>query len=339
MLRAPQSKLFLPTTLDQALDFLDEDPEGTVVMAGGTDLLPNLKRRTESATRWVSLRRVGELGGVRLLDNGDLLIGAIESLASIASDEIVCARYPALAQAAGSAASPALRNTGTIGGNICLDTRCTYYNQSEEWRRAISFCMKERGSVCWTAPGSDRCWAVNSSDTAPVLCALGAAFEVVSKTGSRRIAAGDFFRDDGIRFHVLEQAEILAAIRLPPPKGERTAFAKLSRRASIDFPVLNAAASIRWNEETEDKIVVEAEVFLGAVASAPMRADACCETLIGSPLDDETIARAAALARRAAKPLPNTDFTPQWRGRMIETFVARVLHAARNQAPSATTDP
>ena len=173
MLRLPKFRLHRPATLAEAASILAAEGEAARLVAGGTDLWPNLKRRHQKAEEVVSLSRLGELREVHA--NGDLHLGAMATLASVERHAAVRERFPALAAAVGWISSPVLRNMGTIGGNVCLDTRCTYYNQNEEWRQSISYCMKAEGKVCWVAPSSPRCWAVQSADSAPMLVALGRA--------------------------------------------------------------------------------------------------------------------------------------------------------------------
>jgi len=271
----------------------------------------------------VSLRGIGALRGITEADDGGLIIGATTTLDAITRDERVQKCYPALATAVASISSPVLRNAGTIGGNLCLDTRCTYYNQNEEWRRSIDYCMKEQGETCWVAPSSPRCWAVSSGDSVPMLCALGASITLVSKEGQRQVALADLFLDDGIEYLSKRPDEIVTGIQIPAPSGERTAFWKLRRRGSIDYGVLSVAAAGWCNGKTTDRI----EIWLGSVGSTPVRCTASIAALIGKPLDEETIAAAAALARKSAgaNPLGNTDFLPQWRGKMIEKYVEAVL--------------
>ncbi|HZY04427.1 MAG TPA: FAD binding domain-containing protein, partial [Anaeromyxobacteraceae bacterium] len=209
-------------------------------------------------------------------------------------------------------------------GNLCLDTRCSYYDQSQEWREAIGFCMKKDGAVCWVAPGSDRCWAVSSSDTAPVLCALGAEVTLASRGGERRIPVADLFADDGIRHLARRPDEVLSAIHLPAPSaGERAAYLKLRRRGSFDFPVLGVAARVRLGT---GGVVESARVFLGGVGSRPQEARAAGEFLAGRRLADEEVVREAArLAAQVAKPLENTDFSLGWRKKVAREYAARAL--------------
>jgi 4-hydroxybenzoyl-CoA reductase subunit beta len=323
MLRLPAFNFHQPSTIEEAVSLLAADPGNTRVVAGGTDLFPNMKRRHQSAESVVSLRGIGALRGITEADDGGLIIGATTTLDAITRDERVQKCYPALATAVASISSPVLRNAGTIGGNLCLDTRCTYYNQNEEWRRSIDYCMKEQGETCWVAPSSPRCWAVSSGDSVPMLCALGASITLVSKEGQRQVALADLFLDDGIEYLSKRPDEIVTGIQIPAPSGERTAFWKLRRRGSIDYGVLSVAAAGWCNGKTTDRI----EIWLGSVGSTPVRCTASIAALIGKPLDEETIAAAAALARKSAgaNPLGNTDFLPQWRGKMIEKYVEAVL--------------
>jgi 4-hydroxybenzoyl-CoA reductase subunit beta len=323
MLRLPAFRFLQPTTIEEAVGYLAEDPANTRLVAGGTDLWPNMKRRHQGAETVVSLRGIDELRGIEEADDGGLVIGATTTLDAITDDERVQHKYPALVTAVASISSPVLRNSGTIGGNLCLDTRCTYYNQNEEWRRSIDFCMKEVGEICWVAPSSSRCWAVSSGDSVPMLCALGASITLASKEGERQLALAELFLDDGIEYLSKRPDEIVTGIQIPAPSGERTAFWKLRRRGSIDYGVLSVAAAGWCNGKTTDRI----EIWLGSVGSTPVRCKESIAALIGKPLDDDTIAHASSIARKAsgASPLGNTDFLPQWRGKMIEKYVEAVL--------------
>jgi 4-hydroxybenzoyl-CoA reductase subunit beta len=239
----------------------------------------------------------------------------------VAAHPDVIARYPALATAAGLVSSPQLRNMGTLGGNVCVDTRCNYYNQSYAWRKAIGFCMKKDGDICLVAPSSPRCWAVSSSDTAPVLWSLGASVRVVGPVGERTLGMPALYQDDGIAYLAKRPEEIVTDIVLPPAEGWRSAYLKLRRRGSFDFPVLGVAVAAR----IESGVVREARIVLGAVASRPREATAAADTLVGQRLTPELSARVADLAAGPSKPLDNTDFTHPYRKRMTRVFVRRAL--------------
>jgi len=250
-----------------------------------------------------------------------LTIGACTTLSAVATHPELARRYPALATAAGLVSSPQLRNAGTLGGNVCVDTRCNYYNQSYEWRKAVGFCMKKDGDICLVAPGSDRCWAVSSSDTAPVLWALGATARLAGPAGERTISVSALYQDDGIAYLAKRSDEILTELALPPADGWDSVYLKLRRRGSFDFPVLGVAVAVR----REGEVVREARVVLGAVASTPREALAAATALVGQRLTSETITRAAEAAAGPAKPLDNTDFTHPYRKRLVRVYVARAL--------------
>jgi 4-hydroxybenzoyl-CoA reductase subunit beta len=293
-----------------------------MLVAGGTDLYPNMKRRQFTPTRVIGLRAIPELRGVRAAATGALDIGAMTSLTALERDPAVNVRWPALARAARLISTPPLRNMGTLGGNLCLDTRCNYWNQNYEWRKAIDFCLKKDGGTCWVAPGSERCWAVSSSDTAPLLCAIGAEVTLFSTAGERRIKVEQLFKDDGIQHLDKRPDEILTAIHVPAPGAWSATYLKLRRRGSFDFPVLGVAVALKRDP---GGTVAEARIFLGGVGSHPHAATAASALVVGKRLDGETIAAAALAAARVAKPLDNTDFVLGWRKEMARVYVARAL--------------
>ncbi len=324
MMRLPRFRYVGPRSLEEAGRALaDAGPDGAL-LAGGTDLIPNMKRRQQTPATVIGLRGVAALRG----RSGDLrrgfTLGAMTSIAHLERDAELATAWPALQLAASVVATPPLRNAATLGGNLCLDTRCAYYDQSESWREAIGFCLKKDGETCWVAPGSPRCWAVSSSDTAPVLCAIGAEVGVVSAAGERRLAVTELFADDGRRHLTLAPGEILAAIHLPPAgPGERAAYFKVRRRASFDFPVLGIAARVRLGA---GGVVEEARIFLGGVGSRPQQAADASAFLVGRVLADEEVVREAArLVAKVTKPMQNTDFTLGWRKHVAHEYAARAL--------------
>jgi 4-hydroxybenzoyl-CoA reductase subunit beta len=324
MLRLPPFEFRLPKTLAEAAEMLASEGPSARVVAGGTDLWPNMKRRHQQAETVISLMRIPEL---RQLANGggDLTLGATMSLHDVATDATVLAGYPALATAIDSISSPPLRHMGTLGGNVCVDTRCTYYNQTEEWRRAIDYCMKEAGETCWVAPGSKRCLAHSASDSVPILCALGARVRLASAAADREIPLTALFRDDGIDYLAKGPDEIVTAIVVPADARAdrcRSAFWKLRRRGSIDFAVLSSSVAV-WL--AEDGTVDEARIYLGAVSSQPLLADAASDFLRGKRLDEEVVREAAILARKPATPFDNTDFQAQWRSQMVVCYTEAAL--------------
>jgi 4-hydroxybenzoyl-CoA reductase subunit beta len=349
MLRLPSFRYHAASSLaDAAARLADSDPAAPVrLLAGGTDLLPNLKRRHEQAATVIGLGRLEALRGIGgevapwrdagptapADDRRELRIGAMTTLSAVAADPTVRVRYPGFARAVQAISSPVLRNQGTLGGNLCLDTRCTYYNQNEEWRRSIDFCMKQPGTrseqICWVAPGSPRCWAISATDAAPMLTALGARVRLVSRDGERTLAVGELYRDDGIHFLTKRREEVLTDVLLPAGAAApqcRTTFWKLRRRGSIDFAVLSVAVAVWVDPADPSATVRDARVVLGAVASAPLVVPS--EALVGQPLSAETIGATAAAARKLATPMDNTDFQAKWRGVMVERYVDAALREA-----------
>src|SRR5213596_3751335 len=240
MMRLPFFRYRAPRTVREAAEMLADTSADTMLVAGGTDLLPNMKRRQQMPATLIGLRNVAELRGI---SNGEgLTVGAGVTLAALLRNTDVRAGYTALWQAAAQVATPPLRNMGTIGGNLCLDTRCNYYDQNYEWRKAIDFCMKKDGAICWVAPSSPRCLAVQSSDLVPVMVAIGAKFRLASTLGERIIDAAGFYNDDGIDYLKKRPDELLVDIHLPPTNGWRASYQKLRRRGAFDFPVLGVAA-------------------------------------------------------------------------------------------------
>ena len=220
----------------------DCGPDG-MLLAGGTDLLPNMKRRQQVPKTVISLRDVTAL---KEATNGSgMQLGAGRTLTELVRDARVLEHYPALWQAAAQVATPHLRNMGTLGGNLCLDTRCTYYDQNYEWRKAIDFCMKKDGKTCWVAPSSKKCLAVSSTDTAPALIALGAKITLVSQDGERMLELADLYQNDGIHYATRKPDELLTKVTLDPAAGWKSCYWKLRRRGSFDFPVLSVAAAVR----------------------------------------------------------------------------------------------
>jgi 4-hydroxybenzoyl-CoA reductase subunit beta len=262
-------------------------------------------------------------------------IGSCATLAQVASHPEIARGYRALALAAGAVSTPPLRNMGTLGGNLCLDTRCNYYNQTYHWRKSIGFCVKKDGDICLVAPGSSRCWAITSTDTAPVAIALGAVVRLAGPRGERAIAAADLYRDDGITHLAKAQDEILVDITLPPPDGWRSTYWKLRRRGSFDFPVLGVAAALRFSS---GGVIEDARIVLGAVASQPVVASHAADLLKGQRPSPDLIGRAAQAAYLPAKPLDNADLTLGYRKKMARVYVERALRELAG-LPEGGTSP
>jgi 4-hydroxybenzoyl-CoA reductase subunit beta len=328
MMRLPRFRYVAPRSVGEAVDVLAAATPGeAMIVAGGTDLIPNMKRRQQTPSLLVGLRRIPELAAIR---NGDgLSVGGgvtltrlVQALAPRTAHE----GLRALRQAAQQVATPHLRNMATIGGNLCLDTRCNYYDQNYEWRKAIDFCMKKDGNICWVATSSPKCLAVSSTDTAPALIALGATVNLRSADGTRTIPVADLYRNDGINYLTRRPNELLVSVDVPPLQGWRSTYWKLRRRGSFDFPVLSVAAAVQLNA---DGSVADARIVLGAVASSPILVQKIADELRGRALTDERIAAVAEIAAVPARPMDNTDFSLVWRKRLTRTFVTYALRELR----------
>jgi len=324
MLRLPTFEFRAPREVSAAAALLAAAPDETMLLAGGTDLIPNMKRRQQTPRVLVSLRQIASLGEIHT--NGHLQIGAGVTLSTIVNDERIRQACPGLWQAAAQVATAHLRNMGTIGGNLCLDTRCTYYDQSAEWRKAIGYCMKKDGDTCWVATSSPKCLAVSSTDTAPALIALGAEVRLVSAAGERTIDAADLFHHDGMRYLTRRPDEILTDVIVPDQTGWTSCYWKLRRRGSFDFPTAAVAVAVRRDPAG---MVTNARVALGAVSSRPLLSETAGAALIGDRLTDDRIAAAAEAAFDIAKPMDNTDFSLVWRKRMVRALVGYALREAR----------
>jgi 4-hydroxybenzoyl-CoA reductase subunit beta len=325
MMRLPIFEFRAPRSLDEAARILAGEGPTTMPIAGGTDLLPNMKRRQQVPRTLMSLRRVNELHQIAHSDGGTRL-GACLTLTEIAGDPRFRNGMTALVQAASQVATPQIRNMATLGGNLCLDTRCNYYDQSYEWRKAINFCKKKDGETCWVALSSPKCVAVSSTDTAPALIALGARVRLVSRGDEREVALADLYQNDGIHYIKRRPDEILTEVLLDSLHGWRSTYWKLRRRGSFDFPVLSVAAAAKI---ALGGVVEDARIVVGSAASRPLVAEDAAKSLIGRALSDDTIAEVATIASRIAKPLDNTDFDMTWRKRVTASFVISALRELR----------
>jgi 4-hydroxybenzoyl-CoA reductase subunit beta len=327
MMRLPKFEYRVPREIAEAARIMaGSGPEGQFV-AGGTDLYPNMKRRQQMPRTVISVMRLPELNQITGDGKSGIRIGASVTLTDIVEHPLINREYPVVAYAARTISTPILRNMGTIGGNLLLDTRCNYYDQNYEWRKGINFCLKKDGDVCWVAPGSSKCWAVQSSDLVPVMVAIGAKFRLASTLGERVIDAAGFYNDDGIDYLKKRPDELLVDIHLPPLNGWRASYQKLRRRGAFDFPVLGVAAWI--NSDGPNGVIKDARIILGGIAPAPVLVSEAAHALVGQPFDEERIQSAAEAAYVKARPLDNTDFVMNWRKQMARQYTLRALNALR----------
>ena len=320
-MRLPKFDYRTPQTIAEAVKIMADVGPTAQFVAGGTDLYPNMKRRQQTPQTVISVMRLNELNQITGDGSHGLRIGASVILTDICENEIINRDYPVVARAARTISTPLLRNMGTIGGNLLLDTRCNYYDQNFEWRKGINFCLKKDGDICWVAPGSSKCWAVQSSDLVPVMVAIGAKLRFASTLGERVIDAAGLYNDDGIDYLHKRPDELLVSIELPPTNGWRASYQKLRRRGAFDFPVLGVAAYIK----DEGGVVSDARVVLGGIAPSPVEIKEAGSTLVGKTLNDEQIQIVAEAAYVKARPLDNTDFVYQWRKQMARQYTLRAL--------------
>jgi 4-hydroxybenzoyl-CoA reductase subunit beta len=328
MMRLPKFNYLVPREIKDAVRMLADAGPGGQFVAGGTDLYPNMKRRQQTPRTVISVTRLRELNQITGDGEKGLVIGASVSLTDICEHPLINLDYPFVARAARTISTPILRNMGTIGGNLLLDTRCNYYDQNYEWRKGINFCMKKDGEVCWVAPGSSKCWAVQSSDLVPLMVAVGARVRLVSTLGERMVDAAGLYNNDGIEYLHKRPDELLVDIHLPPVKGWRATYKKLRRRGAFDFPVLGVAARLDLDH---DGTVTDAKLVLGGIAPAPVEVKDAQAALIGQTLNDESMRAAAEACYLKARPLDNTDFVMNWRKQMARPYVLRALEELQKQ--------
>lgn len=326
MLRLPEFTYESPATLDEALALLAEHPGRARLVAGGTDLLPNMKHGIEEADVVVSMKRLPGMSAIETRDDGSTTLGAMVTLDELSRDETVRGRYPALAQAAGMIAGPHHRRMGTLGGNVCLNTRCVYINQTHFWREALGYCLKKDGEVCHVVKGGKRCVAAASNDTAPVLMTLGAQLVLASSArGERVVAVDDFFKRDGVYNKVLEPDEMLLRVEVPAPAdGHRGAYTKLRPRDSIDFPRLSVAVGLALR----DGRVHDLSIVVSALAAVPQRMRKVAEIAEGRAPDEALFAELGEACFGQCHPLTNIDGDATYRREMVPVYVVRALREA-----------
>jgi 4-hydroxybenzoyl-CoA reductase subunit beta len=313
-----------PRTLPDALAHLSDHVGNVRVLAGGTDLLPSMRQKLFEPQHVLDLRQIKDLKGICETEQG-IEIGALTTLHDIEYSKHLRQHYPVLVEAAKTVASPLIRHMGTIGGNICLDTRCLWYNQSLAWRKSCGFCIKKDGDLCHVAPGGTKCWAVFSGDTPPALLCLHAEIEIASASATRRIPLRDFYTGEGDDYRRLQSGELVTKIILPhSSSGYRGAYRKLRVRGSIDYPLAGVAVAVkRSNGRIED-----IQIALTAVNPAPVLVEGLKVLLSNSGIDERGAEHAGELAARTAKPLTTSALTPEYRREIIRVFTKRALLAA-----------
>jgi len=322
VLRLHEYQYHRPRTVAEAATLLAAHPGRARLIAGGTDLMPNMKHGLATPQHLIALKQIEELHGIVERD-GELVIGAAETLTAVSRHDVVRRRFPSLALAAGSVAGPQLRNMGTIGGNICLDTRCTYYNQTYFWRSALGFCLKKDGDTCHVTKVGKKCVAAHSADTVPVLMTLNALVDLVSPQGTRTVPVDAFYVADGIEPTVRGWNEIVTRVRIPLTAARVcTGFRKVRQRGAIDFPLLNVATAL---ELSDDGVISALRVVVSALGSRPRVVTGLEKVAVGRRLDDDVIDAVAERAHAQCHPLTNIIVDPDWRRAMVPVHVRRAL--------------
>jgi 4-hydroxybenzoyl-CoA reductase beta subunit len=323
-MRLPKFEHLQPESLEEALDLLSEQGEEVKIIAGGTDLLVSMKQRLLTPKYLLNLKGLGELDFVKE-DKESLRIGALTKLTTLLKSPLVREKFPVLAQAANYVAAPPLQNMGTLGGNLGLNTRCFFYNQSQFWRQARPLCFKTGGEVCHVVKGGDHCYSAYQGDLAPVLIALEARVKLAKKGGERVIPLLDLYTGKGEEPLAIKAGEILTEVVIPAPTTSWGGdYQKLRYRGAMDFPLIGVAAVLNWNGES----CARAKVVLTAVASAPVVVEEASKLLEGQKLDEEAIARAAEAAYEVAHPVANVGSTPLYRRRMVRVMTKRAIAKA-----------
>lgn len=325
----PQFKVVQPRTLGEACRMLDEHGSESMIIAGGTDVIPNLQMRLFAPRVLIDIKLLQELAKIEFSRDG-LRIGATATLTHVLETPWLAEQFPVLSGAISTVAGPLQRNMGTIGGNLCLETRCRWYNQSKFWRESLGGCLKKDGNICHVAPGGKFCWAAWSGDSAPAFLALDAEVEIASAAGTRRIPLEKFYKNDGKDRVALGRNEILTAVHVPARMaGRRGVYHKLRVRDSIDYPLAGVAVAM---EVDSTGVCRDARVALSAVNPAPTLVRAASESLIGRKCSRELAEGVAHAAIRTGKPLTTSGSTPVYRREMVRVFTRRALEEVWNSA-------
>ena len=303
---------------------------GARLLAGGTDLIANIRRGIVEPEHLIELTDVAELQGIAATDSGGVRIGAGVTLAALIDDARIQAAYPVVVEAAREVAAASHREVATLGGNLCLDTRCVYYNQSEWWRQANDYCLKSRGKICHVAPKGNHCFAAFSGDLAPALIVLGAEVEITGSAGiQRRCLLQDIYADDGLAHLLLAEDDCLVAVEVPPLAGGlRTGYVKARVRGAIDFPLVGVAVALRRQGEN----LADLCVALTGTNSCPLLVDGTRD-LVGAPLDEDALDRLVGLLPKQIQPMTSTFTPPGYRRKVVANLTRSLARRLFQAAP------
>jgi 4-hydroxybenzoyl-CoA reductase subunit beta len=314
-------ELHRPESVEEAVRLAQSLAPGFDYLAGGTDLLPNYKMHLNVRPHLIALDRVTELQGYDLNR-----LGAMTRLADLDADPEISKHYPAIGEAVHGVATPLVRASGTVGGNLLVETRCFFFNQSFFWRASLGFCLKADGDKCHVVPQKEKCYATFSGDLAPALEVLGADIELAGPEGHRRIALEEMYaaEGDGIQRHHLRPGELLVSVHIPPEAQRlRSTYIKLRPRPSFDFPELGVAVALGRDGER----LTALQIAAGGLETYPRRFDSITEGYVGEVLSNDRIAELARTVQAAVRPVHNTAYPPDYRKRMTGVFVRRAVTA------------
>jgi 4-hydroxybenzoyl-CoA reductase subunit beta len=321
----PSFKLLRPRTVEEAVGMLHRHQGEIQICAGGTDLLPSMKQRLFAPKFLMDIRGIDGLERIRVTPGLGVELGALTTLSAVEDSGFIAKNYPVLHEAVKTVASPILRNMGTMGGNICLDTRCLWYNQSLQWRKSCGFCIKKDGDLCHVAPGGKKCWAAFSADTPAALLCLNAEVNIASPQGFRRVPIAQLYNNDGVDRLKLAKTDMITSVYLPQASsGWQGSYKKLRLRGSIDYPLAGVAAAVKYSGKT----VEDARVAITGVNPAPHLIPDAPHALIGRELNEHAAMVVGELAARVAKPLTTSLLTPEYRREMIRVYTKRAVMGA-----------
>jgi len=329
MLRLPKFQYLAPKSLDETISLLKEHEGNAKVIAGGTDILPSMKQRLFAPEYVLDLKKIPGLNQIEEGSDGAVRIGALTSLSVLEQSPVIKKHFPGLSEAVDSVAAAQIKNMGTIGGNIALETRCWYFNQSHFWRKSIDVCIKRGGEVCHVVKGGDKCYAYFAADTVPALVALGAELTIKNNKGERRCALQEIYTQDGKTPNTLKPGDLITGITIPISQCKSgNAYKKLRLREAIDFALVGAAAKVTMEGDS----CQDAKVVLGAVGSGPIEIKEAEELMKGKEISEELIEEVGGLAQKAARPVANTATSPGYRRKMAGIFTKRALREAVSRA-------
>lgn len=320
-----------PATLQEAVSLLRDNGDGAQLLAGGTDLLPNMRIEIEKPDMLISLGGIEAAAPERLSD-GSIRIDALSRLADLERDALLGGALPMLTESIRAVGSNQVREMGTLGGNLAQQTRCLHLNQSHDFQ-FVAPCYKRGGDCCYPFPNNaaDVCWAVHMSDVAPALIALDAEVEILGQAGRRRMPVAELYTDDAMRPLTLGRAEIISAVMVPPPPPRSGwGYHKSSVRGGLEFAMVVMAVALRYGEEGDT--CAEARIVFGAVRQGPFRPSKTEAALKGRPLDGDTLAQAARDASREVRPLPHDGYTVAAMNENIRVYLGRTLADAAQRA-------